>query len=93
MAITPVTTTIPQTQQAPAPAGHAASNASQESAASPADTGSEQAESKPKADDAVKVSLSDSATKLLAANKKVNADGTVGPHHKPRHPQAATKPV
>jgi hypothetical protein len=43
--------------------------------------------------DAVKVSISDTAAKLLAANKKVNPDGTVGPHHKARHPHAAVKPI
>ena len=39
------------------------------------------------ANSAVTVSLSPQATGAADPSKKVNADGTIGPHHKPRHPK------
>jgi hypothetical protein len=99
MATTPITSTPPQTPQGTTTASVGGSSTPQASPATPGSgTSSAAATSKPgdtsKPDnDAVKVSLSDTATKLLAANKKVNPDGTVGPHHKPRHLQPVTKPA
>ncbi len=91
MATTPITSTPSQAQPNPTRTASGASNTSQGSPSASAATNSS-ATTTGKSDND-KVSLSDTATKLLAANKKVNPDGTVGPHHKPRHPQAATKPV
>ena len=83
--------------QAPTGQGPAAPNASPSDATgSNASQNFSKAPAAPSAkpdNDAVKVSLSDTAIKALAANKTVNPDGTVGPHHKARHPKPVAKPV
>jgi hypothetical protein len=55
--------------------------------AQPAPTGSSPASSEKTGNSAVTVSLSPQATGNVDPNKKVNSDGTIGPHHKPRHPR------
>ena len=93
MATAPITSTPPQAQPSPATPAAVGSSASQPPAAKPTGGASPTSTTAKPDNDAVKVSLSDTATKLLAASKKANPDGTVGPHHKPRHPKAITKPV
>jgi hypothetical protein len=56
-------------------------------AAPPAATGASPASSEKTADSAVTISLSPQATGTADPSKKVNADGTIGPHHKSRHPK------
>jgi hypothetical protein len=93
MAITPTAPSTAQTQQGPAAATGAEGNTPQASTTASSETASSTTTTSKPDNNTVKVSISDTAAKLLAANKKVNPDGTVGPHHKPRHPNAAPKPV
>ena len=55
--------------------------------ARPAATDGSTASSEKPGNSAVTVSLSPQASGNADPTKKVNADGTLGPHHKPRHPR------
>ena len=56
-------------------------------AARPAATDGSPASSEKTGNSAVTVSLSPEATGNVDPSKKVNPDGTIGPHHKLRHPK------